>query len=315
MRSARKLKLSTPSPSLHAAIAADRGGDDELVELLFGIGVRDRRLRVGKARPLGLDHRLVGPGDALPALVAVHRVVAADHGRDRHRGRQRGHEPLEIVAGRLRRRIAAVGDGMHERRNAGVGQDFCQRCGMVLMRMHAARRDQARSGGRCRRFSSAPGSGRERWRLSISPSRDGVADPRQVLHHDAAGADIEVADLGIAHLARRQADVAAGGAQERARAVAQSRSKVGVLACRMALSAASSRQPQPSSTTSITGRRFCMRSRSLPEKSEGVLGDHGAIVNRRRNVRAAGAWAGLDLRREYVIFALRCGPQRGSASS
>ena len=67
--------------------------------------------------------------------------------------------------------------------------------------------------------------------------------------------------------------------------VAHSRSNVGVLACRTALSAASSRQPQPSSTTSITGRRFCMRSRSLPEKSEGVLGDQGAIVNRRRNVR------------------------------
>ena len=40
--------------------------------------------------------------------------------------------------------------------------------------------------------------------------------------------------------------------------LAHSRSNVGVCACRMALSAASSRQPQPSSTTSITGRRFCI---------------------------------------------------------
>ena len=40
--------------------------------------------------------------------------------------------------------------------------------------------------------------------------------------------------------------------------VAHSRSKLGVRACRTALSAGSSRQPQPSSTTSMTGRRFCI---------------------------------------------------------
>ncbi len=36
--------------------------------------------------------------------------------------------------------------------------------------------------------------------------RDGFIDARQVLHDDAAGADIHVADLGIPHLARGQAD-------------------------------------------------------------------------------------------------------------
>src|SRR5579875_2790749 len=35
---------------------------------------------------------------------------------------------------------------------------------------------------------------------------DGGIDPRQVLHHQAAGAEIGVADLGIAHLAIGQAD-------------------------------------------------------------------------------------------------------------
>ena len=40
--------------------------------------------------------------------------------------------------------------------------------------------------------------------------------------------------------------------------LAHRRSNVGVRACRTALSAASSRQPQPSSTTSITGRRVCI---------------------------------------------------------
>ena len=128
---------------VHAAIVADHRRQHELVELLFRIGVGNRRLRVGKARPFGLDHRVVGLGDALPALVAIHGVVAPDHGRDRDRLRQRGGEPFQIVAGRLRRRIAAVGDGVDDRADAGVAEDFRERRGVVLVRMHAARRYQA----------------------------------------------------------------------------------------------------------------------------------------------------------------------------
>jgi hypothetical protein len=46
------------------------------------------------------------------------------------------------------------------------------------------------------------------------PVRDGAADAGQVLHHDPAGANIQVADLGIAHLALGQPDIRAAGAQE-----------------------------------------------------------------------------------------------------
>src|SRR5579863_7208786 len=48
---------------------------------------------------------------------------------------------------------------------------------------------------------------------------DGRADARQVLQHHAAGADIEMADFGIAHLAAGQADVLARGAQKAVRQV------------------------------------------------------------------------------------------------
>ena len=118
-RSARKLKHSTPSPSLHAAIVADHGWQDELVELLLGVGVRDRGLRIGKARPIGLDHGVIRLLHALPALVAIHAVIAAHHGGDPHRRRQRRGEPLEVVAGGLRGRIAPVGERMNQRRHAG----------------------------------------------------------------------------------------------------------------------------------------------------------------------------------------------------
>ena len=127
------------------------------------------------------------------------------------------------------------------------------------MRMHAAGRNQADQVAGAAAFLERVDQAGERRRLGDLARRDGVADARQVLHHHAAGADVEMADLGIAHLA-----VAAGRprgrrcAGTRAARCAHSRSKVGVLAWRMALSAVSSRQPQPSSTTSMTGRRFCL---------------------------------------------------------
>ena len=52
---------------------------------------------------------------------------------------------------------------------------------------------------------------------AISPLAIAYADARQILHHHAAGADIEMADFGIAHLAVGQADVFAGRTQKAVR--------------------------------------------------------------------------------------------------
>ncbi len=199
---------------LHAAIIADHRRQDELVELLLGIGVRDRRLRIGEMRTLRHNDRIVGLLDALPALVAVHAVVAADHRGDPHRWRQCGDEPSEIIARRLRRRIAPVGERMD---SAGTP---------APMRIFASA--TAWSWCEC----TPPGETRpSRWQvppLALSLAmrstsagaprdlarRDGVGDARQVLHHHAACADVEVPDLGVAHLAVGQTDVAARRAQE-----------------------------------------------------------------------------------------------------
>ena len=43
--------------------------------------------------------------------------------------------------------------------------------------------------------------------LSISPRATAVVDAGQILHHQPARADVEMADLGISHLSRGQADV------------------------------------------------------------------------------------------------------------
>ena len=122
------------------------------------------------------------------------------------------------VGARARRRVAAVGEGVHHRRDAGAMQDLRQRDRVVLMRMHAARRHQAHQvAGAARRLQLADQL-EERRRLGEAAVLDGVADARQFLHHHAAGADVQVADLGVAHLAVRQADIAARGVQECVRA-------------------------------------------------------------------------------------------------
>jgi len=53
--------------------------------------------------------------------------------------------------------------------------------------------------------------------LSISTG-DCRANAGQVLHHQTAGADIEMSDLGIAHLSFRQANILARSSQQGVRA-------------------------------------------------------------------------------------------------
>src|SRR5918996_12229 len=52
---------------------------------------------------------------------------------------------------------------------------------------------------------------------------DRAVDAHQVLEDDASRPDRQVADLGVPHLARRQADVLAGGAQRRVRVASPER--------------------------------------------------------------------------------------------
>src|SRR4029077_10852161 len=60
--------------------------------------------------------------------------------------------------------------------------------------------------------------GHERWRTLDFTAGNGIVDARQVLDHHAAGADIEVTDFGIAHLALGQADVLARSVEKSVRA-------------------------------------------------------------------------------------------------
>ena len=110
---------SVPVP--HAAVVADDGRHHELVGDIMGICVRDRRVRIGKAWPLRVDDRVVGFADAVPTIVAVHRVVAAANGSYRNPGWEHRGQASHIALGRLRRRIASVGEDVKYRQHAGLG--------------------------------------------------------------------------------------------------------------------------------------------------------------------------------------------------
>ena len=110
---------SVPVP--HAAVVADDGRHHELVGDIMGICVRDRRVRIGKAWPLRVNDRVVGFADAVPTIVAVHRIVAAANGSYRNPGREHRGQASHIALGRLRRRIASVGEDVKDRQHAGLG--------------------------------------------------------------------------------------------------------------------------------------------------------------------------------------------------
>ena len=202
------------SPSLHAGVVADHRGGDELVELSGGVGGLDGGFRAGDVGAACVGDGSVGLGNAIPALVAVHREITADDGGDRNARGQRGLQAGQVLGGGLRRRVAAVGDRMHDGLATGIVQVCGQRRGMVLVRMHAAGRDEADQVAGAAGLLQGFNQGRESGRLGDAAVGDGVADANQFLFHHAPRADVQVADLGVAHLAVGQSDIAAGGVQE-----------------------------------------------------------------------------------------------------
>ena len=73
--------------------------------------------------------------------------------------------------------------------------------------MHPARRDQPHDMGGAAAFLELCDELLQRRQLRGLALGERLVDARQVLQHDAAGADIGVADLGIAHLAVGQPDI------------------------------------------------------------------------------------------------------------
>ena len=108
---------------------------------------------------------------------------------------------------------------MHHARDACVRENARERSGVILMRMHAARGHQAHEVTDAAAPPQACDQVEQCRRFFDLVVTDGIADAREILHHDAASADVEVPNLGIPHLPFRKADVPAGGVQEGMRTV------------------------------------------------------------------------------------------------
>jgi hypothetical protein len=141
-------------------------------------------------------------------LVSIHRVVAA---RDRDDPGPFRHKLGEVAAGRRRRDVAAVGEGVDVR---PLGHPFpaCeveQGPQVVDVRVDAAVGDQAEQVDVASSLLRPPEGACERRALEELAVLDRAVDPHQVLEDHAPGADRQVADLGVPHLSRRETDVLA----------------------------------------------------------------------------------------------------------
>jgi len=157
---------------------------------------------------LPVHDRVVRALRALPVPVAVHREVAPGDGDDVARPRRLGvgGDVGEEPVGDRRRRVAAVSERVGDGGDAGGGTDVDQRRQMRHVRVDAAVREEAHQvdapvvvvGVRQRRPDGVV--------LGEFAGVDGVVDPGIRLLHHPSGADVEVADLAVAHLPLGEAD-------------------------------------------------------------------------------------------------------------
>ena len=166
-----------------------------------------------------MDDRVVGELGPLPARVAVHRVVAAADGGDPPGLAQPALQFRQVGAAAVRQRVAAVGEGVEDDvGHALLGGQLDRGLDVLPAGVNAAVGDEAEQvQAPARAVAGALAGGQQRRVLEEAAVGDRVVDPGQVLLDDRAGAEVEMADLGVAHLPVGQTDVASLGRELGAR--------------------------------------------------------------------------------------------------
>ena len=190
-------------------------GLDELVRNSLVVGFLHGLDHVRRLLADAVDQRVVSDFHPLPAFVAVHGVITAD---DRgHLARRCGHVLFEVgdeALAAARVGVAAVHEAVHERIfDLIFGGDVAEFEKMLQRRVHAAVRHEAHEMHVHAVFLGVFERGFHLRVLHDRVVAAGAVDLHEVLINDAAGADIEVSHLRIAHLSVGQADVLAVGAQ------------------------------------------------------------------------------------------------------
>ena len=195
-------------------------GLDKLVRHPFVVGLLHCLHHVCGFLALAADELVIGQLDALPTLVAVHGVVAADNRR---------HTPCRSLAMLLQLRyetlaapgvgVAAVHEAVDERAvaQAVVGCQVAQLEEVHERTVHAPVRSQAHE---VYALAFVTGVGKGGGHLGVLGYRAVGAravDLHEVLVDYAPGTDVEMPHLGVAHLPVGQADILAAGLEARVR--------------------------------------------------------------------------------------------------
>src|SRR5207245_7225324 len=126
--------------------AIDHGRADELVVLPSSVGGTDRLNGTWRPFPYPVNDGRVSLGGTLPALVAIHRVIATAHGRDPHVGMDLAKPLLEVfyeVDRGSRRCVATVEQRVDaNRRHALASSKGNESHEVPIVRVDAARTDQ-----------------------------------------------------------------------------------------------------------------------------------------------------------------------------
>src|SRR5690625_4704747 len=183
---------------------------DELIGLAALIGGLHRlRATLRTVLRLSADDRAVSLPRPLPALVAVHRVVAAADAGDLRADAQVAAGGIELA----QRRQAPVGSGV-----AAVRERVHRNPADLLLLRESQQGEQVLQAGMNPAVTDQAEQmdGPVRPGLSHALLQDGVAeeltgadllvDVRQALQHDPARTDVEVTDFGVADLTFGQAD-------------------------------------------------------------------------------------------------------------
>ncbi len=197
----------------------DDEGNEELVGDAVVVVLLDAGdgVGVGAAFGFAVDHGVEGLELALPALVAVHGVVAAVDGGD-FADAVLAHLLFEL--GDVARAgggagVAAVHEGVDEDAlKAVLAGSAKEGVEVLLVGVDAAVGDEAEEMKLAAAVLGALHGSDDGGVLLEFVFRDELVDAGDVHVDDAAGAEIEVADFAVAHLAVGQADEVLGGADE-----------------------------------------------------------------------------------------------------
>ena len=207
--------------ALMDALIVGSKGLDELVaaRILLVVG-----LDTGNGVGIGIgriDHDVVGALNAFPAVIAVHGPITARDGGNASVATgllgdlgQEGAELAHVAGTGLRVDVTAVHEGMDANGlDAMLGSHLDQSLDVVHVGVNAARAHKAHKVKGLALGLDIIHSLDENLVLGDGSVLDGFVDARKLLKHDAAGTDVEVTHLGVAHLTVRKAHVLARSAE------------------------------------------------------------------------------------------------------